>query len=183
MIWKFSLANGSWESLNLVANSIFRETNTIWDFFFIFYVKLKNLPAKTIISCSSGMYSTWCIFLPSPIRQISSRSKSTQKRPSSVPTTIRSLSIRQADNAWLFLIMLTVLSRTSLHLKKKKIESHSQKFLNFHQIYIVQWVKIWNKFNFKGGCTKYKFISSKRDNFKNYYKYFNFHFNFPRARI
>ena len=63
---------------------------------------------------------TWWIFLPSPILQISSRSKSTQKRPSSVPTTIRSLSMRQADNAWLFLIMLTVLSRTSRHLFFKK---------------------------------------------------------------
>ena len=52
-------------------------------------------PAKTIISCSSGMYSTWCTFLPSPIRQISSLSKSTQNSPSSVPTTYRAKQVKK----------------------------------------------------------------------------------------
>merc|ERR550519_927657 len=71
------------------------------------------LPASTMMSCSSERYSTWWIFLPSPIRQISSLSRSTQKRPSSVPTTILSWSMGAADKA--FLITVTVLSITSLH--------------------------------------------------------------------
>ena len=62
-------------------------------------------------------WSTWWIFFPSPILPISSLSRSTQKRPSSVPRTIRSRSMRQAERAVAFFITPTVLSSTSRHRK------------------------------------------------------------------